>query len=74
MQISQRMALEVAIGVVTGVLVGSTAYPVSANESRICLPAYWGGILAGMSTDAQVTQLYGAGRFEESQGDTAARI
>jgi len=44
-----------------------------AEDLRTCLPAYWGGLLAGLSTDSEVTELYGTGRHDASQGETGAR-
>lgn len=39
-----------------------------ATASSVCLPPYWGGLLAGMSTEAEVKALYGEGQLGESGG------
>jgi len=44
-----------------------------ANDHSICLPPYWGGLLAGSSTDSEVTRLLGKGHFEEQHGVVGAR-
>lgn len=44
-----------------------------SGDHSICLPPYWGGLLAGISTDSEVTRLLGKGHFEEEQGVVGTR-
>lgn len=62
----------VGLAVLMAFVVGVPAMAKGAR-GRTCLPPFWGGILAGMSTDAEVTQLFGAGTFDPSLGEDGER-
>jgi len=49
-------------------LATATASP-SPDPAKLCYPPYWGGLLPGFSTDAELTKLYGAGLFPETGHD-----
>jgi len=46
---------------------------VAQSEGTICLAPYWGGILAGYSSEREVVKLYGNGVKLDSLGDTGCR-
>ncbi|MDE3058569.1 MAG: hypothetical protein KGJ59_11505 [Bacteroidota bacterium] len=47
---------------------------VPPDSGKTCLAPYWGGILAGYSTDREVRQLYGDGVYFDSIGDCGSRF
>lgn len=50
----------------------TSAQPQFASHS-VCLPPYWGGLLAGVSTDSEVVRLFGKGRLFEDRGTNGRR-
>jgi hypothetical protein len=47
---------------------------VRSGHHTVCLPPYWGGLLAGVSTDSEVTRLLGDGHLDEKYNVAGARF